>query len=150
MGNFPGGCPLPRILLAAVAVALACPALAQSDKPVNSIQGQYDASRDPGRFDLDHDGTLTLAEVKSAAAYRFDKLDADHDGTLTRREISGRVSPAGFRQANPDKDGTLDKAEYLKLVEQRFDVAAGGPDKTIATGALAASDAGKRLSQLMQ
>ncbi|MBV9749362.1 MAG: hypothetical protein JO157_11155 [Acetobacteraceae bacterium] len=140
-----------RTVLAAAALALAAsPALAQGDKPANSIQGQYDASRDPGRFDLDHDGTLDLAEAKSAAAYEFNKLDTDHDGTLSRRELGGRVGGVAFKRVNLDKDHTLDKAEYLKLVEQRFDAAGGGPDKTIKIEDLPSSGAGKRLLQLMQ
>ena len=140
-----------RTLLAAAALALvASPVLAQADKPANSIQGQYDASNDPGRFDLDHDGTLSLAEAKSAAAYEFNKLEADHDGTLTRQELGNRVTEAELKQVDPDNDGTLDKAEYLKLVEQRFDKAAGGPDKTIKTADLSSSKAGKQLLQLMQ
>ena len=140
-----------RTMLAAAALTLAvAPALAQGSKPAHSIQGQYDASNDPSRFDLDHDGSLGLAEAKSAAAYEFNKLDADHDGTLTRQELGNRVSNDEFKGANPDNDGTLDKAEYLKVVEQRFDKAAGGPDKTIKTADLSSSAAGKRLLQLMQ
>jgi len=87
-----------------------------ADKPGDSIQGGYDR----GQFDLDHDGTLSLAEAKSAAAYRFDKLDGNHDGTLSRKELGTRVGATEFRQANADSDMTLDKAEYLKLVEERF------------------------------
>lgn len=140
-----------RTMLTAAALALAAsPAFAQADKPVNSIQGQYDASNNPVRFDLDHDGTLDLAEAKSAAAYEFDKLETDHDGTLTRQELGNRVSASELKRVDPDNDGTLDKAEYLKLVENRFDAAAGGPDKTIKTATLSSSEAGRRLLQLMQ
>lgn len=145
-----------RTMLAAAALALAAspvlvqPVLAQADKPANSIQGQYDASSDPSRFDLDHDGTLSLAEAKSAAAYEFNKLNTDSDHTVSRQELGGRLSDAEFKQANPDNDGTLNKAEYLKLVEQRFDAAAGGPDKTIKIADLSSSKAGKQLLQLMQ
>ena len=140
-----------RTVLAVAALALvASPVLAQGDKPANSIQGQYDASNNPSRFDLDHDGSLDLAETKSAAAYEFNKLDVDHDGTLSRREVAGRVSGAEFKQANSDRDRTLDKAEDLKLVEQRFDAAAGGPDKTIQTADLSSSSAGKQMLELMQ
>lgn len=140
-----------RTMLAAAALALvASPALAQADKPVNSIQGQYDSSNGPGRFDLDHDGTLDLAEAKSAAAYEFDKLEADHDRTLTPQELGSRASASEIKRVDPDNDGTLDKAEYLKLVETRFDAAAGGPNKTIKTASLSSSKAGRRLLQLMQ
>ncbi len=69
---------------------------------------------------------------------------------LDHQELGDRVSPAAFKRANSDSDGTLDKAEYLKLVERRFDAAAGGPNKTIKTTNLSSSSAGKRLLQLMQ
>lgn len=142
---------MPRLALAAALLALASgPALAQSDKPANSIQGQYDGSTDPKRFDLDNDGTLSLAEVKSAAAYEFNKLNPDGDGTLDRREVGKRLSDPEFEKANPDHDKTLDKAEYLALVERAFVAAAGGPDKTIKASDLSSTDAGKRLLRLLQ
>jgi hypothetical protein len=140
-----------RIMIAAAAITLAAaPAFAQGEKPANSIQGQYDTSKDPGRFDLDHDGTLSLAEAKSAAAYQFNKLDPDSDGTLDRQEVGKRLSDAEFDKANPDHDKTLDKAEYLALVEHYFTAAAGGRDKTIKVGDLASTEAGKRLLSLLQ
>jgi EF hand len=144
-----------RTMLAAAAItALAVsPALAQAARtatPSTSIQGNYDASNDPSRFDLDHDGELSLAEAKSAAAFRFDKLDPDHDGTLSPQELGNRVSTDEFKRANPDNDGTLDKAEYLRLVEARYRAASGGADHGIKIGTLSTTDAGKRLLQLMQ
>lgn len=116
-----------------------------TDKPGNSIQGGYDH----GQFDLDHDGKISLAEAKSAAAYRFDKLDHDHDGTLSRKELARRAGSSEFKQANADGDDTLDKAEYLKLVEDRFKAAdkdgEGTLDKTEMT-----SPAGKMLMSLLK
>ena len=75
------------------------------------------------QWDADHDGTLSLDEVKKAAGARFDQLDRDHDGTLDRRELGATMSPRELRQANTDKNGTLDKNEYLAAVEKRFQAA---------------------------
>jgi hypothetical protein len=141
-----------RTMLAAAAVAAlaASPALAQADmteKPANSIQSQYGASNDPSRFDLDHDGELSLAEAKSAAAFRFDILDPDHDGSLSAQELGSRVSAADLKRVDPDKDGTLDKAEYLKLVEERYKAAAGGADHGMKLADLNSTESGKRLLQ---
>ena len=116
-----------------------------ADKPENSIQGGYDR----GEFDLDHDGTLSLAEAKSAAAYRFDKLDRDHDGTLSRKELAKRVSSTAFRQANADSDATLDKAEYLKLVEDQFKAADKDGEGTIDKAEMGSPD-GRMLMSLLK
>jgi Ca2+-binding EF-hand superfamily protein len=67
-------------------------------------------------LDTDNDGAVDLDEAKKAASTLFDKLDRDHDGTLDRRELRGRLSAAEFAAADPDKDGTLSKDEYLKVV----------------------------------
>jgi Ca2+-binding EF-hand superfamily protein len=67
-------------------------------------------------LDPDNDGTVDLAEAKSAASKLFDKLDRDHDGTLDRPELRGRLNAKDFAAADPDTDGTLDKNEFLALV----------------------------------
>ena len=59
-------------------------------------------------LDPDNDGTVDLAEAKSAASKLFDKLDRDHDGTLDKRELRGRLNAKDFAAADPDHDGTLD------------------------------------------
>ena len=54
-------------------------------------------------LDPDNDGTVDLAEAKSAASNLFDKLDRDHDGTLDRRDLRGRVArPIGEYKACAD------------------------------------------------
>ncbi len=116
-----------------------------ADKPADSIQGGYDR----GQFDLDHDGKLSLAEAKSAAAYRFDKLDHDKDGTLSRKELAKRVGASEFKKANADSDDTLDKAEYLKLVEDQFKAADKDSEGTLDKAELA-SPAGRMLMSLLK
>ena len=65
-----------------------------------------------------------LDEIKKAAAAKFDALDRNRTGTLTRREVGRlRLSRKDFAAADPDKDGTLSKDEYLAIVEQRFKAA---------------------------
>jgi Ca2+-binding EF-hand superfamily protein len=71
-------------------------------------------------WDADHDGTLSLDEVKKAAVARFEALDRDHRGTLSRKELGATMSAKEFREADGDKDGTLDKNEYLAAVEKLF------------------------------
>ena len=68
------------------------------------------------RFDTDHDGTVDIDEAKKAASDLFDRLDTDRDGSLSIKELQGRLTGKGFSAADPDKDNTLTKDEYLTVV----------------------------------
>src|SRR5260370_8055527 len=82
-------------------------------------------------LDPENDGTVDLAEAKSAASKLFDKLDRDHDGTLDKRELRGRLNAKDFAAADPDNDGTLDNNEFLALVEKRFNPPQPNNDRTL-------------------
>jgi EF hand len=75
------------------------------------------------QWDEDHDGTLTLDEVKKAASSRFDELDRKHRGRLSRAELGGVLNFQEFRQADADKDRTLDRDEFVSFVEKLFKAA---------------------------
>jgi hypothetical protein len=100
-------------------------------------------------LDPDNDGTVDLAEAKSAASKSFDKLDRDHDGTLDRRELRGRINKKDFVEADPDKDGTLDKNEFSAIVEKRFTAANPDNDGTLDAKELKSS-AGRSLVRLLK
>jgi Ca2+-binding EF-hand superfamily protein len=100
--------------LALIALALAIPPAQAAGITADGFIRQWDA---------DHDGTLSLDEVKKAAGTRFDELDRDHHGTLGRKELGATMGRQEVRQADADNDGTLDKNEYLALVEKRFKAA---------------------------
>jgi Ca2+-binding EF-hand superfamily protein len=100
-------------------------------------------------LDPDNDGTIDLAEAKSATSKLFDKLDRDHDGTLDKRELRGRVNAKDFAAADPDNDGTLDQNEFLSLVEKRFKAANPDNDGTIDAKELK-SAAGRSLVLLLR
>ena len=78
-------------------------------------------------FDINKNGRLELAEVKSAAAARFDELNPDQDDKLDTREAGSILPAEAFRRADTDGDGTVSKAEYLAYVEKMFELA--NPDK---------------------
>jgi Ca2+-binding EF-hand superfamily protein len=100
-------------------------------------------------LDPDNDGTVDLAEAKSAASKLFDKLDRDHDGTLDKRELRGRLNAKDFATADPDNDGTLDKNEFLALIEKRFKAANPDNDGTVDAKELKSS-AGRSLALLLK
>jgi Ca2+-binding EF-hand superfamily protein len=110
------------------------------------------AAQTPSAFlkavDTDNDGTITLDEVKTYAAKRFDALEKDKDGTLDMKELKGRISAAGFKAANTDTDTTLDQTEFLAYVETLFKQANDG-DATLDAKELA-SPAGKKLVALLK
>jgi Ca2+-binding EF-hand superfamily protein len=101
------------------------------------------------QFDTDHDGTVDLAEAKKAAGDLFDKLDTDKDGTVDIKELKGRLSRKDFASADPDKDKTLTKDEYLAAVEQRFKAADPDNDGTISAAEFN-TRAGRSLLRLME
>jgi Ca2+-binding EF-hand superfamily protein len=99
--------------------------------------------------DTDHDGTVDLAEAKTAAAGVFDRLERDHDGTLDARELKGRISAGQLAAADPDNDGTLTKEEYLAVVEKLFKAANRDGDDTLDAKEFG-SKAGRALQQLVK
>jgi len=90
-----------------------------------------------------------MAEAKKAGSALFDRLDRDKDGTLDGRELRGRLSAKELAAADPDKDGTLTKDEYLAVVEQRFKAADPDNDGTLDARELR-TKAGRALVRLLQ
>jgi Ca2+-binding EF-hand superfamily protein len=101
------------------------------------------------QWDPDHDGTLSLDEIKKAADAHFDALDTDHDGTLDKKELRGIVSAKEFTKTDTDKDGTLDKTEYEAIAAERFQAADPDHDGTLDKKELN-SRAGKTLMRMLQ
>jgi Ca2+-binding EF-hand superfamily protein len=100
-------------------------------------------------FDLDNDGTVDLAEAKKVAGLLFDKLETDQDNTISAKELQGRLSKVDLTAADPDKDGTLTKDEYLSLVAARFKAADPDNDGTIDAKEIS-SPAGQALVRLLK
>jgi Ca2+-binding EF-hand superfamily protein len=101
------------------------------------------------QWNPDHDGTMSLDEVKKAADARFDALDTDHEGTLDKKEMRRVVSAKEMSKADGDKDGTLDKAEYEAIAADRFKAADTDNDGTLDKKEMS-SKAGKTLMRMLQ
>jgi Ca2+-binding EF-hand superfamily protein len=129
-------------LIGATVVAVMIPGLLQvtvADPPATDVVSKYDT---------DKDKTLSLDEVKSAAAAHFDKLNKDGDSTLETNEVKGVIGPKAFQQADTDHDGTLSKSEYLALVEKLFKKADTDHDGKL-TAAELQSKSGQALQRLI-
>jgi Ca2+-binding EF-hand superfamily protein len=125
-----------RIVVLVVIGAISALGQAQAQRPnIDAFLQEWDA---------DHDGTLTLDEIKKAASARFEALDRNHKGTLTRTQLAGMVSFQQFRKTDKDKDGTLDKTEFMSLVEKLFQAADKDHDGTLDKKELGSS-AGRTL-----
>ena len=78
----------------------------------------------PGSFSAiggDADGAIDIEQAKRAAEIRFQHLDRHHAGKLSRTQLGRRrVTLQEFSWADRDHEGTLDKDEYLTLVERQF------------------------------
>jgi Ca2+-binding EF-hand superfamily protein len=99
-------------------------------------------------FDTDNDGTVDIDEAKKAGSALFDKLDTDKDGTLDLKELKGRLTQKELAEADPDKDGTLSKDEYLAVVEKRFKAADPDNDGTVSATEFKTA-AGRSLGKLL-
>ena len=153
-----------RVVLAAGAIGLGVAArttvaVAQATpSAVAPAQGAADLPRrrpeeaqaDPMQaFDINKNGKLELAEVKSAAAARFDELNPDQDDNLDAREAGSVLQGNVFRRADTDGDGTVNKAEYLAYVEQMFELADTDKDGSLDRTELDA-EAGRALLMLLR
>ncbi len=103
----------------------------------------------PLKYDTDNDGTLDLAEMETAAGAAFDRLNKDQDTTLEYNETNGQLSKKAFIAADPDKDNSLTKDEYIAMAEKLFKAADLENDGTLDARELR-SKAGRALRRLLQ
>src|SRR6478609_7277123 len=85
----------------------------------------------------------------SAAAKAKMKYDTDNDGTLDKKELGGRIGKDMMADADPDKDGTISKDEYLGLAEKLFKEADADGEGTLDAKELR-SKAGRQLLKLLK
>src|SRR6476620_11738766 len=98
--------------------------------------------------------SLDPASAAAKAKMKYDtdndgKLDRDHDGTLDKKELGGRIGKDMMADADPDKDGTISKDEYLGLAEKLFKEADADGEGTLDAKELR-SKAGRQLLKLLK
>ena len=95
--------------------------------PATSLGGRAALPRDPGELrrdpvralDITGDGAVDAAEVKSAAAARYDALNPALDEQVRPATAASSLGAGAFQQADTDRSGVLSKAEYLAFAERR-------------------------------
>ena len=87
--------------------------------------------------------------MTKAAEAVFDRLQKDQDDTLDRKELGSRLSAKEFAAADPDKDATLTKEEYVALVQKLFKQADVDGDGKLEAKELR-SKAGRALLRLIR
>lgn len=83
------------------------------------------------KADKDKNGTVSLAEARAfgIAEKFFRQANPDKDGSLDKKEFAAAIG-LQFSRANPDKDGTLDWAEARKAgVKTKATFEQANPDK---------------------
>ncbi len=106
-------------------------------------------------IDTDKDGTIDLAEAKTAAAALFVKLDTGHDGIVGAKDLAGRmVTPEQLSQGpNPwmfwRTKTRYTKDQYLVLVETWFVATDANDDGTVDAKELQTAP-GQQLLKLLQ
>ncbi len=103
-----------------------------------------DSSATLKSVDTDKDGTIDMAEAKTAAMNNFATADKDKDGTVDSKEAGTDVS-----KADPDKDGTLDKTEFEAALTSSFKAADADNDGTIDAKELATPE-GQKLNAMIR
>jgi Ca2+-binding EF-hand superfamily protein len=79
----------------------------------------------------------------------FDRTRHRQGRDTSLKELKDRLSSEDFSTADPDKDETLTKDEYLAVVEQRFKAADADGDGTVTVEEFR-TPAGRALARLLQ
>jgi Ca2+-binding EF-hand superfamily protein len=137
-----------RLMNGAAFVVLAAGSLMMVE--ASSVSAQTNGAEAIKMLDTDNDGTVDLAECKTAGAATFEKLDADKSTTLDQEELGDRAvvglvqAPINrmFFQTRPSKD------DYVVLIVRRFELADPDHDGKLDAEEFQTED-GKRLLKLL-
>lgn len=84
--------------------------------PVQAHRGSGPGGPFGPNYDLDGDGRVTREEIRTARAREFVEMDADHDGSASIAEVKTwleQQQTSGFNKLDADQSGTLSQAEFV-------------------------------------
>lgn len=76
-------------------------------------------------------GVLSSIDVVRLASEAFELIDRDRNSVADGEELQGRMSEKELSDDDPDKDGSLDKGEYLVAADARFKLADANQDNVL-------------------
>lgn len=103
------------LLISAFALAVAGPALAQSDFPETSPQ-----TSGPAMGGMHVPERETLAEMQGRLGQMFDRVDANHDGVIDASELSNARGGRMLSRADANGDGRITREEVTTGAEALF------------------------------
>lgn len=137
-------------LLGTAMQVVAAAAWAQAPAPSGDLVDKAEVRRDPFKaFDITGDGNLDVAEAKRAGAVRYDELNPSFDERLDRRGAAAVLPGDEFDRADANRDGVVNKAEYLAVVERRHVAADADKDQKLSRTEFD-SAAGQRMLGLLR
>ena len=93
-------------------------------------------------------GLVNWTEVSAAAQTKFSHLDVDRDDLLNTEESTGIFTHDEFVAADTDKDGLINRAEYIEFSKQLFQSADTNGDGMLQATELSTTPGVKLVSLL--
>ncbi len=131
-----------KLITLLIASALAFPALALAGHDDSGGHCKRHSTDMFTEADSNKDGGVDKAEAQAMHEKRFNEMDTNHDGKLTADEMKAGKhehgamhdkGSMGFKNADKDNDGTLDReeAKVLPHVSKNFDAIDVDKDGTV-------------------
>jgi Ca2+-binding EF-hand superfamily protein len=120
------------------------PGRVASAKPGPNVASRPGTDSVFARLDLNHDGSITFAEVVAARRAVFQRLDSDRNGALSRAEfvVTGNARARRFAQLDRNRDGRISLSEYLNDGRARFRAADANKDGRLSRAEFAKAAGG--------
>jgi len=130
--------PMRTLIIAAFALAVAGPALAQSDAPEMSMpqmpDGQMSGPQSGPRMGgMRPPPRETLAQMQARMTQMFDRLDANHDGVVDAAELANARGGRMLARFDANGDGRVMREEFTVGLDAQFKAMDKNGDGVVTT-----------------